>query len=95
MSFKKAFSGGAERLWRTAAKGPRQIMLLLDGSFAVTLLHRDPSYMESAGDAAFTLLRTALLRQRSNRRQAASATSRPIAGFIPDSFPIVRNGKDR
>jgi AcrR family transcriptional regulator len=43
----------------------RQIMLLLDGSFAVTLLHRDPSYMESAGDAAFTLLRTALLRQRS------------------------------
>jgi hypothetical protein len=31
----------------------------------VTLLHRDPSYMESAGDAAFTLLRTALLRQRS------------------------------
>jgi AcrR family transcriptional regulator len=37
----------------------RQIMLLLDGSFAVTLLHRDPSYMESAGDAAFTLLRNA------------------------------------
>jgi AcrR family transcriptional regulator len=43
----------------------RQIMLLLDGSFAVTLLHRDPSYMETAGDAAFTLLRTALLPQRS------------------------------
>ena len=43
----------------------RQIMLLLDGSFAVTLLHRDPSYMESAGDAAFILLRTALLPQRS------------------------------
>jgi AcrR family transcriptional regulator len=44
----------------------RQIMLLLDGSFAVTLLHRDPSYMETAGDAAFTLLRAALLQQRSN-----------------------------
>jgi len=42
----------------------RQIMLLLDGSFAVTLLHRDPSYMETAGEAAFTLLRTALLPQR-------------------------------
>jgi len=23
-------------------------MLLMDGSFAVTLLHRDPSYMETA-----------------------------------------------
>jgi AcrR family transcriptional regulator len=43
----------------------RQIMLLLDGSFAVTLLHRDPSYMEAAGDAAFMLLRTALLPQKS------------------------------
>jgi AcrR family transcriptional regulator len=34
----------------------RQILLLLDGSFAVVLLHRDPSYMETAGDAAFTLV---------------------------------------
>ena len=48
----------------------RQIMLLLDGSFAVTLLHRDPSYMESAGDAAFMLLRTALLPQRSTAAPA-------------------------
>ncbi len=38
----------------------RQIMLLLDGSFAVTLLHRDPSYMETAGEAAFTLVGIAL-----------------------------------
>src|SRR5690348_12179005 len=30
----------------------RQILLLLDGSFAVVLLHRDPSYMETAGQAA-------------------------------------------
>ncbi len=34
----------------------RQIVLLLDGSFAVVLLHRDPSYMESAGEAARTLV---------------------------------------
>ncbi|MTJ80782.1 MAG: TetR/AcrR family transcriptional regulator [Telmatospirillum sp.] len=34
----------------------RQIILLLDGSFAVVLLHRDPSYMESAGDAAAALI---------------------------------------
>ena len=27
----------------------RQIVLLLDGSFAVVLLHRDPAYMEAAG----------------------------------------------
>ncbi len=38
----------------------RQVMLLLDGSFAVTLLHRDPSYMETAGEAAFSLVSAAL-----------------------------------
>jgi AcrR family transcriptional regulator len=37
----------------------RQVMLLLDGSFAVVLLQRDPSYMESAGQAAFSLIETA------------------------------------
>ena len=38
----------------------RQIMLLMDGSFAVTLLHRDPSYMETAGDAAYALIKADL-----------------------------------
>lgn len=38
----------------------RQVILLLDGSFAVVLLHRDPSYMESAGDAAFALVDAAM-----------------------------------
>jgi hypothetical protein len=33
----------------------RQILLLLDGSFAVVLLHRDPGYMETAGEAASSL----------------------------------------
>ncbi len=37
----------------------RQIMLLLDGSFSVVMLHRDPSYMEVAGEAARTLVRNA------------------------------------
>jgi hypothetical protein len=37
----------------------RQIMLLMDGSFAVTLLHRDPSYMEPTGDAAYFLIKGA------------------------------------
>lgn len=37
----------------------RQIMVLLDGCFAVVLLHRDPSYMETAGDAAFALITAA------------------------------------
>lgn len=35
----------------------RQVILLLDGAFAVVLLHRDASYMESAGDAAASLIR--------------------------------------
>jgi hypothetical protein len=38
----------------------RQIMLLLDGSFAVVLLHRDPSYMETAADAAAELVKSRL-----------------------------------
>lgn len=40
-----------------ARKLARQTILLLDGSFAVVLLHRDPSYMETAGDAAHSLVR--------------------------------------
>jgi len=40
-----------------AASLARQIMLLLDGSFAVVLLHRDPSYMETAAEAASDLVR--------------------------------------
>jgi AcrR family transcriptional regulator len=39
----------------------RQIILLLDGSFAVVLLHRDPSYMEAAGEAAFSLINATLV----------------------------------
>jgi len=46
----------------SAATLARQILLLLDGSFAVVLLHRDASYMETAGDAAFALVRGASVR---------------------------------
>ncbi|MBC8719946.1 TetR/AcrR family transcriptional regulator [Ochrobactrum sp. Marseille-Q0166] len=35
----------------------RQIILLLDGAFAVVLLHRDASYMTSAGEAVARLIR--------------------------------------
>lgn len=38
----------------------RQIVLLLDGAFAVVLLNRDASYMETAGEAASTLVKAAL-----------------------------------
>src|SRR6201985_2060757 len=44
----------------SAALLARQILLLLDGSFAVVQLHRDPSYMEAAGQAAFSLVEAAL-----------------------------------
>jgi AcrR family transcriptional regulator len=37
----------------------RQVLLLLDGCFAVVLLHRDPSYMEDAGEAALALVAAA------------------------------------
>jgi AcrR family transcriptional regulator len=48
----------AERI-SGAALLARQILLLLDGSFAVVLLHRDASYMESAGEAAHSLVKAA------------------------------------
>lgn len=40
-----------------AASLARQVMLLLDGAFSVVLLHRDPSYMETAAEAAADLIR--------------------------------------
>ena len=50
----------------SAASLARQIMLLIDGSFAVVQLQRDASYMETAGEAAFTLIEAA--RQTRRRR---------------------------
>ena len=47
-----------------ASELARQILLLLDGSFAVVLLHRDASYMETAGEAAFALTKGALSARR-------------------------------
>ena len=47
-----------------AAELARQMLLLLDGSFAVVLLHRDPSYMETAGGAARALVAAALAGRR-------------------------------
>lgn len=45
------------RTQEDARRLARQVILLLDGAFAVVLLHRDPSYMESAGEAAASLVR--------------------------------------
>ena len=38
----------------------RQIVILLDGSFSAVLLHKDPSYMETAGQAAYSLISSSL-----------------------------------
>jgi AcrR family transcriptional regulator len=57
----------------SAARLARQILLLLDGSFAVVQLHRDPSYMETAGEAASSLIEMALgARAKSKRRRPRS-----------------------
>jgi hypothetical protein len=42
---------------------------LLDGSFAVVLLHRDPSYMETAGEAASSLIKAAMAQRRERRQR--------------------------
>jgi AcrR family transcriptional regulator len=57
----------------------RQIMLLLDGSFAVGLLHRDASYMETAGEAAYTLVNAAAARAQLRNFNNGKARS-PAAG---------------
>ncbi|MEW6643129.1 MAG: helix-turn-helix domain-containing protein [Pseudomonadota bacterium] len=56
----------------------RQVLLLLDGSFAVVLLHRDASYMDTAGEAAFALVSGALGSQRARpvRREASTGRAR-------------------
>ena len=38
----------------------RQVILLLDGAFATVLLNRDPTYIETAGEAAATLINAAM-----------------------------------
>lgn len=48
----------------TGAALARHVVLLLDGSFAQVLLHRDPSYMEAAGEAASILVEAALTASR-------------------------------
>lgn len=48
----------------TAAELARKIVLLLDGGFAVVLLHRDASYIETAGAAASTLVKAAMPKRR-------------------------------
>jgi AcrR family transcriptional regulator len=52
-----------------AAQLARQILLLLDGSFAVVQLHRDPSYMATAGEAAASLVRAALKERATSSRR--------------------------
>ncbi|MGY5803006.1 TetR/AcrR family transcriptional regulator [Rhizobium sp. LEGMi12c] len=51
----------------------RQVMLLLDGSFAVVLLHRDPSYMETAADAVIRLIAERLSDARANASRVPGA----------------------
>ncbi|AGT11200.1 TetR/AcrR family transcriptional regulator [Paracoccus aminophilus] len=47
----------------------RQIILLLDGAFAVVLLHRDPAYFETAGEAAATLIRSTAHNRQGDARE--------------------------
>ena len=53
----------------TALELSRQIRLLLDGCFAVVLLHRDPSYMETAAQAALCLIEAAMPARRSRTKR--------------------------
>jgi AcrR family transcriptional regulator len=59
-----------------AATLARQIVLLMDGAFAVGLMHRDPSYTETAGEAAVALVAAARGRRPAKR---GGATRRPAA----------------
>jgi AcrR family transcriptional regulator len=41
-----------------AAERARRVVLLMDGAFSTMLVHRDPAYIEAAGEAATLLLQT-------------------------------------
>jgi hypothetical protein len=56
---------------QNAALLARHIALLLDGSFATVLLHRDAAYMEAAGLAAHKLVSTAMREAKSKARLRA------------------------
>jgi AcrR family transcriptional regulator len=49
---------------KDAALLARHVALLLDGSFATVLLHRDPAYMEAAGVAAHKLVSVAKIEKK-------------------------------
>jgi AcrR family transcriptional regulator len=71
-SHKKKFEGWLQQQYEAAgifeaARLARQIAILLDGSFAVVFLHKDPSYMETAGDAAHSLVTASLAVQAVDR----------------------------
>ncbi|MDH7795124.1 MULTISPECIES: TetR/AcrR family transcriptional regulator [unclassified Beijerinckia] len=75
---KKKFEAWMAATFATAGIGPaeplaQQVLLLLDGAFAVTLLQRDPAYMEAAGDAARSLVGMALRQIRARRVPEESA----------------------
>lgn len=53
----------------------RQIIVLLDGAFSTTLLHRDPAYIEAAGRAAAALVGAA--RSRQPARNGVTAARSP------------------
>ncbi len=65
-----------------AAELARQMLLLLDGSFAVVLLHRDASYMETAGSAARALVASALS-QRGGLSHGAGASAARAGAKAP------------
>lgn len=50
----------------------RQVVVLMDGSFATVLLHRDPAYMEAAGDAAAALIKAALSAAEAGRQSPSA-----------------------
>jgi AcrR family transcriptional regulator len=75
-----------------AARLARQVMILLDGSFAAVLMHKDPSYMETAGDAAHRLLAAAFSVQAVRRCEDADPI--PVGAETLDSDVVVMNSSN-
>jgi AcrR family transcriptional regulator len=54
---------------RNASELARQIVILLDGAFSTTLIHRDPAYIEAAGRAANSLVSARLVGRGAGKRR--------------------------
>lgn len=88
---KKKFEGWLAEVFEAegidnAAPLSRHIVLLMDGAFSTMLVHRDPTYIEAAGEAAATLVASGITRSPPHNPSISTGSTSP-AGSKPKTRP--------